>query len=220
MATCSAPWRSPRSATPRGSRPSPAVSSTWLPGLARTEAAEKGTRHNHLVLLARDLTGYQNLLRLSSMAYTEGFYYKPRIDDELLIQYHEGLICLSACLAGDIPRAILDRRPGGGARAGPLLRGALRPGRVLPGGPGPRDPGAARGQSEIVRISQETGTPLVATNDIHYTQRLCIKDLLGSNGSIWSWRYSAKQDPCITNDTDSSSYGRCYACHGKVYCFS
>ncbi len=61
-------------------------------------------RHHHLVLLARNLTGYANLLTLSSLGYTEGFYYKPRIDDELLERHHEGLIALSACLAGDIPR--------------------------------------------------------------------------------------------------------------------
>jgi DNA polymerase-3 subunit alpha len=69
---------------------------------------EKGVRHRHLVLLARNLTGYANLLTLSSLGYTEGFYYKPRIDDELLEKHHEGLIALSACLAGDIPAAILN----------------------------------------------------------------------------------------------------------------
>ena len=81
------------------------------PGSRREKAAgEKGTRHSHLVLLARNLEGYQNLLTLSSLAYTEGFYYKPRIDDELLERHHDGLIALSACLAGDIPAAILDGR--------------------------------------------------------------------------------------------------------------
>ncbi len=62
------------------------------------------------MLLARDLEGYRNLLALSSLAYTEGFYYKPRIDDELLEAHSAGLIGLSACLAGEIPAAILDGR--------------------------------------------------------------------------------------------------------------
>jgi DNA polymerase-3 subunit alpha len=62
---------------------------------------------NHLVLLAKNLTGYYNLVKLVSYAYTEGFYYKPRIDHELLEKYHEGLIACSACLAGEVPRAIL-----------------------------------------------------------------------------------------------------------------
>ena len=60
----------------------------------------------HLVLLCKDKAGYQNLIRLVSKGYIEGFYAKPRVDRELLEQYHEGLICLSACLAGEIPRAL------------------------------------------------------------------------------------------------------------------
>ena len=61
----------------------------------------------HLVLLAENETGYKNLIKLVSKAWVEGFYTKPRIDHELLEQYHEGIICLSACLAGEIPRALL-----------------------------------------------------------------------------------------------------------------
>ncbi|MCL2728079.1 MAG: DNA polymerase III subunit alpha, partial [Bacteroidales bacterium] len=63
---------------------------------------------NHLILLAKDITGYKNLVKLSSRAYTEGFYYKPRIDHDLLQQYHQGLIACSACLAGEIPSLLLD----------------------------------------------------------------------------------------------------------------
>ena len=64
----------------------------------------KGGRHTayHLVLLAKNNTGYKNLIKLSSLAYTEGFYYKPRIDKELLKEYHEGLIATSACMKGEI----------------------------------------------------------------------------------------------------------------------
>lgn len=62
---------------------------------------------NHLILLARNTTGYQNLMKLSSFGYTEGFYYKPRIDWELLEQYADGLVAMSACLKGDIPQTLL-----------------------------------------------------------------------------------------------------------------
>ena len=64
--------------------------------------------NSHLVLLCENETGYKNLMRLNSLAWTEGFYSKPRVDHESLEKYHEGLIALSACLAGEIPRALLN----------------------------------------------------------------------------------------------------------------
>jgi DNA polymerase-3 subunit alpha len=66
------------------------------------------TEPNHLILLAMNEQGYKNLIKLVSLAYVEGFYYKPRIDMEILRQYSEGLICLSACLAGEVARKIVD----------------------------------------------------------------------------------------------------------------
>ncbi|MBR3460039.1 MAG: DNA polymerase III subunit alpha [Clostridia bacterium] len=66
--------------------------------------------HSHLILLCKNETGYKNLMKLSSIAFVDGFYYKPRIDYELLEEYHEGLICLSACLAGDIPQYLLNEQ--------------------------------------------------------------------------------------------------------------
>ena len=65
--------------------------------------------YNHLILLCENETGYKNLIKLVSLSYTEGYYYKPRVDHDILEKYHEGLICLSACLAGEIPQAILER---------------------------------------------------------------------------------------------------------------
>jgi len=67
-----------------------------------------GKKYYHLILLAKNETGYRNLMVLCSKGYTEGMYYKPRIDDELLTQYAEGLICLSACLAGELPVLLLN----------------------------------------------------------------------------------------------------------------
>jgi len=132
---------------------------------------ERGTRHHHLVLLARNLTGYRNLLTLSSLGYTEGFYYKPRIDDELLERHCGGLIALSACLTGEIPSAILDGRSAEAKARALYYRELFGPdGFFLE----VQDHGIAEQKTvnrELVRISRETGIPLVATNDIHYTER-------------------------------------------------
>ena len=67
----------------------------------------EGTRYYHLILLAENNKGYQNLIKLVSLANIEGMYYKPRVDKDLLRQYHEGIICLSSCIAGEIPQAII-----------------------------------------------------------------------------------------------------------------
>ena len=77
------------------------------PGMRQERAEVDGTRYYHLILLAENETGYRNLVELISLANIEGYYYKPRIDKELLRQYHEGVIALSACVAGEIPQAIL-----------------------------------------------------------------------------------------------------------------
>ncbi|MBR4739198.1 MAG: PHP domain-containing protein, partial [Bacteroidales bacterium] len=73
-----------------------------------TDNKEERSPH-HLILLAKNMTGYHNLVKLSSYAFIDGFYQKPKIDRELLTKYHEGIICSSACLAGEIPRAIYSR---------------------------------------------------------------------------------------------------------------
>jgi DNA polymerase III subunit alpha len=81
----------------------------YVAGGSRFErtGTENGNKYWHLILLARDVEGYKNLLKLSSASYTEGFYYKPRIDFELLSQHAGGLICSSACIAGEIPSLCL-----------------------------------------------------------------------------------------------------------------
>ncbi|HHY64153.1 MAG TPA: DNA polymerase III subunit alpha, partial [Clostridiaceae bacterium] len=125
----------------------------------------------HLILLARDNTGYRNLMKLVSTAYTEGFYYKPRIDYRLLEEYHEGLICLSGCIGGDIPQKLLNG-DFDGARAL-----ALEISRIM--GPGnfylELQYNNIAEQKEVnarlVELSEATGIPLIATNDIHYINR-------------------------------------------------
>lgn len=78
------------------------------PGARQEHREVNGVRYYHLILLAENQTGYRNLVKLVSLANIEGMYYKPRVDKDLLRQYHEGIICLSACIAGEIPRAILQ----------------------------------------------------------------------------------------------------------------
>lgn len=89
------------------------------PGMRQERAEVDGTRYYHLILLAENETGYRNLVELISLANIEGYYYKPRIDKELLRKYHEGIIALSACVAGEIPQAILR---GNNEQAETLLR--------------------------------------------------------------------------------------------------
>ncbi len=127
--------------------------------------------HHHLVLLCENEVGYANLVRLVSAAWTDGFYGKPRVDEELLTQYHEGLIALSACLAGEIPTAL---RRGNYELA---KQTALRY-RDLFGADNffleIQDHGLeeqAAVNEGILRLSRETGIPLVCTNDAHYLSR-------------------------------------------------
>ncbi|MCD8109512.1 MAG: DNA polymerase III subunit alpha [Clostridiales bacterium] len=130
-----------------------------------------GHRYSHLVLLAENNTGYENLMQITSRGYTEGFYYKPRVDHALLEQYHEGIIALSACVAGEIPRAILR---GDMAEAESI---ALEYVRIF--GKNNffleiQDHGLEEekiSNKGLVEISKKTGIPLVATNDCHYTER-------------------------------------------------
>ena len=125
----------------------------------------------HLVLLAKDWTGYQNLCRLVTDAHLDGYYYKPRIDRELLARHSEGLIGLSACLGGEIAKA-LEIDDWQTAHAGsPASTGHPRQGPLLPGAPGPRPARAACPQPASCSASPRRPAPLVATNDLHYVRR-------------------------------------------------
>ena len=127
--------------------------------------------YSHLILLCENNTGYQNLMYLCSEAFTRGFYYKPRIDYKLLREHSDGLICLTACLSGDLPKLLLDGRIAEAekytremaALFGPdhfyieiMDHGISEEKRLLP---------------RIIDMSERTGIPLVATNDCHYMRR-------------------------------------------------
>lgn len=126
---------------------------------------------NHLVLLCKNETGYKNLIKMVSAGFTEGFYNKPRVDHELLEEYHEGLICLSACLAGEIPQALLAgdyEKAKNFARYYEDLFGKGNYYIEI------QDHGLDEQRTVLpllVRLSRETGIPLVATNDAHYLEK-------------------------------------------------
>lgn len=124
--------------------------------------------YNHLILLAKNRVGYHNLVRLTSKSYTEGFYRKPRIDWDLLSQYSEGLICLSACLSG-LPQYHLGKD-----RTAEALEAALRFQDIFGKGnyflelQDHKLPDQKKIEQGMFELSRKTGIPLVATNDAHY----------------------------------------------------
>ncbi len=141
---------------------------------------ERDKQQGHLVLLAKDRQGYQNLMKIVSAGYIDGFYYKPRVDKELLRKHRGGLIALSACLAGDIPSKLLnDDYAGAKAEALELLeifgqgnfylelqnQGLEEEYKILP---------------YMKQLSKETGIPFAATNDVHYVNRgdAAVHDIL------------------------------------------
>ena len=126
-------------------------------------------RYYHLVLLAENDLGYHNLMKIVSRGFTEGYYYKPRVDLALLEQYHEGLIALSACLAGEVQRNILRGMYEEGKEAAFRYQGIFGKGNFFLE---LQDHGMSEQRQvnqALLRMSQETGIELVATNDIHYT---------------------------------------------------
>ena len=85
-------------------------SEVYVASDSRLSHSAKDKDSYHLILLAKNQTGYRNLIQLTTKAHLEGFYYKPRVDKELLEQYHQGLIAISACIAGEVPHLILEGR--------------------------------------------------------------------------------------------------------------
>ena len=141
------------------------------PGSRHAREEINGVKYYHLILLAENQQGYRNLVQLVSLAHIEGMYYKPRVDKELLRKYHEGIICLSACVAGEIPQALIA---GNKEKAEALVQEyvdifgkenffleiqnhGLREEQITNAG--------------LLEFSQKYGLGLVATNDLHYVHR-------------------------------------------------
>lgn len=128
-------------------------------------------KRQHLVLLAQDLTGYKNLLKIVSAAYLEGFYYKPRADKELLRAYPEGLIALSSCLKGEVASEILHGRLEAATRAALEYQDIFGAGRFFLEIQANGIPEQALVNEKLIALGKELGIPLVATNDCHYLKR-------------------------------------------------
>ncbi len=131
---------------------------------------ESSERYTHLILLAENQTGWKNLITLVSKAHLEGFYYKPRMDKDLLRENHEGLIALSACLGGEVARALTDGRYDEAKRTAFEYQEIFGKGNYfLEIQKHPHIPESEKIEAGLVRLSEDTGIPLVATQDSHYT---------------------------------------------------
>ncbi len=126
-------------------------------------------RYYHLVLLAENDTGYHNLMKIVSKGFVDGFYYKPRVDMEVLETYHEGIIALSACLAGEVPRYLARGLYEEAKKAAVKYRDIFGENNYFLELQDHGIPAQRTVNQGLVRMSQELNIPLVATNDSHYT---------------------------------------------------
>ena len=133
------------------------------------ETVKGEDRYYHLVLLAENDLGYSNLTKIVSKGYVDGFYYKPRVDMEILQQYHEGIIALSACLAGEVPRYLVRNFYEEGKKAALRYQEIFGKGNFFLELQDHGIPEQRLVNQQLMRMSQETGIELVATNDVHYT---------------------------------------------------
>jgi len=155
-----------------GLKPIIGVETYLAPGSRLDKSLKDDERSYHLVLLAKDKIGYKNLIQLVSIAHLEGFYYKPRIDWEILNKYKDGLIGMTACLAGEIPRLIMA------GKADKAKKRVLEYSQLF--GPGnfylelqdhPNLPDQAKVNQALITMAKELNLPLVATNDVHYLNK-------------------------------------------------
>ena len=131
--------------------------------------ARDADRYYHLVLLAENNTGYANLMKIVSHGFTEGYYYKPRVDMELLEEYHEGIIALSACLAGEVQKNLSRGMYEEGKKAALRYESVFGKGNFFLELQDHGIPEQGMVNQQLVRLSADTGIELVATNDVHYT---------------------------------------------------
>src|SRR5271156_2692787 len=175
------------------------------PGSRLEKKSSNGGRdvYNHLVLLAKDEAGYKNLIKLTTAAHLDGYYYKPRIDKELLATHKEGLIALSGCLASEIPEAILKDQLPKARQALDWFKQTLGAENFYLELQNHGIPEQAKVNRHLILWAKEFGLKLVATNDVHYIEKghshahdclVCIgtQDLL-SNPKRMSAGYAPEQ---------------------------
>ena len=132
-------------------------------------------RYYHLVLLAENNTGYANLMKIVSRGYVEGFYYRPRVDFEVLQEFHEGIIALSACLAGEVQRYIMKGLYDEAKKMALKYEGVFGKGNYFLELQDHGLPEQKTVNQALMRMSRELNIPLVVTNDIHYTYAEDVK---------------------------------------------
>lgn len=125
----------------------------------------------HLILLAKDMQGYQNLIKLVSEAYVQGFYYKPRVDIDEISKYSEGIIALSACLAGDVSQALMNRNYEKAKSIALRYKEIFGEDNYYIEIQDHNLPEQKEVNSELIKLSKEIGIGLVATNDVHYVRK-------------------------------------------------
>ena len=165
-------WSFQKLARKEGIKPIIGMEAYVAPGDRRERArsGQGGKAAYHLVLLARDAQGYRNLVRLSSLGYTEGFYYRPRLDRETLARHSEGLIVTSACMAGEVARHL----NAGNDKIAREVAGWYAntfDGRYYLEVQAHGTPGQAELNERVFELAKELGLPVVATNDAHFLQR-------------------------------------------------
>ena len=142
-----------------------------VPYSHKGEDGDRQARYFHLILLCENQTGYKNMCWLSSLAYTEGTWYKPRIDFELLEKYHEGLICLSACIAGELPQLLLAGKDDEAKELALKYKNLFGPDHyyIEIQDHGLEDQKIVN--KKLIALARELDIPLVVTNDIHYVEK-------------------------------------------------
>jgi DNA polymerase-3 subunit alpha len=162
-------WSFYKAAKKEGVKPILGMEAYVAPGdrRDRSKSGQGERAYYHLVLLARDRVGYQNLIKLSSIGYTEGFYHRPRVDREVLARHQEGIIVSSACMAGEVARHLLAGNREG-ARAAAEWYANLFDGRYYLEVQAHDTAGQAELNRQIFELAEELGLPVVATNDAHF----------------------------------------------------
>ena len=140
--------------------------------------SRESVSYYHLVLLAENNEGYQNLIKLVSLGYTEGFYYKPRVDEKLLRKYHTGIIATSACLAGPVARTLLNGSYDMAKEMALKYLDIFGEGNFFLELQNHGIPEQKTVNAGLIKMSQETGIPLICTNDVHYIDRKTGKPMI------------------------------------------
>lgn len=175
-----------REATKCGIKPIIGCETYIAPRSRLEKKAGEGESYYHLILLATNQTGYSNLVELVSLGYSEGFYYKPRIDKELLRKHHEGLIVLSACIAGEVPSLLLAGDDEGAEAAAREYIDIFGPDNFFIELQDHGMPEQQQVNPTLAELAAKLGVGLVATNDVHYIEKqdaakhdilLCIQTL-------------------------------------------